>query len=55
MSLHLITFLLTYNIWFLILEVYLIHPASIMHLLMCIMNTLSFVELVGSLYWVLQK
>ena len=55
MSLHLITFTLTYSIWFLILEGYLHQIASRMHLVMCIMNTTSFAELVGILYWRLNK
>ena len=54
-SLHLITFLLTSNIWFLIIEGYLPQPASRIHLVMCIMNTLNFGELVGILYWIFQK
>ena len=55
MSLHLITFIFTSNIWFLIVEGYLPHPASRIHLLMCIMNILYFIELVGIMYWILQK
>ena len=51
MYLHLIKILLASNIWFLIMEGYLTQTASIMHLLIWIMNTLYFVELIGSLYW----
>ena len=39
-SLHLIKFILTSNILFLIVEGYLPQPAYIMHLVMCIMNTI---------------
>ena len=53
--LHLIKFLLTSNRWFLVVEGYLPQPVSRMHFVMYIMNTLSFAEIVGSLYWRLQK
>ena len=42
MHLHLIKFLLTSNRWFLMVDGYPSQPTSRMHLVMCIMNTLSF-------------
>ena len=51
-SLHVVAFLLTYDKWFLIVDGSLPQPVSIMHLVMWIMDTLSFEELVGTLYWI---
>ena len=52
MSLQLITFLLTSNRWFSIVEGPPPQPEYILKLVMFIMKTLSFGELVGILYWI---